>query len=127
MHQHDAVGDGKRLLLVVGHVDHGDPDAPLEPADLDAQPLAHLGVEVGERLVQQEHAWLHDERARQRYALLLTARQRGGSAVRDAGSIADLDQVEGRQYPRRISSAGTRLQTQTVGDIVEALMWGQRA
>ena len=34
---------------------------------------AELGVEIGERLVEQEHLWLADQCAAERHALLLAA------------------------------------------------------
>ena len=48
---------------------------------LDAHLLAQLGVEVGERLVQQQHLGLADERPGQCEALLLAAGQLGRRAV----------------------------------------------
>src|SRR5437773_10884730 len=40
VHHDDPVGDRERLLLVVRHIDHGDPEASLEPAYLLADPAA---------------------------------------------------------------------------------------
>jgi len=50
-------------------------EAALQVADFAAHLRAQLGVEVGERLVEQQHAWLDDDRARERDALLLAARE----------------------------------------------------
>jgi hypothetical protein len=51
--------------------------------------LAHLHaqrlVQVGQRLVQQQHLRLDDHGARQRHALLLAARQLVGPALRVVG------------------------------------------
>ena len=52
-----------------------DPELELDPADLLAQRHAHLRVERGERLVEQQHARLDRERARQGDALLHAARE----------------------------------------------------
>src|SRR6266849_2860687 len=95
IHQDHAVGDGERLLLIVSDIDHGGADAALKPADLDAKPLADLGVQIGERLVEQQHARLHDERASEGHALLLAAREGRGLPPRNPGSVADLHEVEG--------------------------------
>ena len=67
--------DSARAALdaVVGHVDGGDAERLLDSADLDAHLLAQEGVQVRQRLVQQQHARLDDEAARQRDALLLAA------------------------------------------------------
>jgi hypothetical protein len=51
----------------------GDADAVNDVPDLVAGALAQRRVEVRERLVEQQHARLGRERARQRHALLLTA------------------------------------------------------
>ena len=45
----------------------------LQGADLLAQLQAHLGVERGQRLVEQQHPRLDGERPGQRDTLLLTA------------------------------------------------------
>ena len=52
-HDGQAVGQGERLLLVVGDQHEGDADRALELAQLDVHVLAQLLVEGGERLVQQ--------------------------------------------------------------------------
>ena len=54
--QHDAVGERHRLDLVVGDVDHGLAEPLVQPLDLGAHLVAQLGIEVGERLVEQEQA-----------------------------------------------------------------------
>ena len=73
-HHHQAVGHGQRLLLVVGHHHGGQPELALQLADLDPHVLAQLGVEIGQRLVEQQHVGPEHQRARQRHALLLAAR-----------------------------------------------------
>ena len=45
----------KRLVLVVGHVDRGDAHDLLEALEPGAGLFAQLGVEVGQRLVEQQH------------------------------------------------------------------------
>ena len=45
----------------------------LQALQLEAHPLAQLRVEVGQRLVEQQQRRLHDQRAREREALLLAA------------------------------------------------------
>ena len=54
-HDRDAVGERQRLDLVVGDVDHGVAEFGVQRLDLDAQLGAQLGVEVRQRLVEQEH------------------------------------------------------------------------
>jgi hypothetical protein len=50
----DPVAHRHGLDLVVGDVDGGDPEPPLQRRDLAARLDAELGVEVGQRLVHQE-------------------------------------------------------------------------
>ena len=73
VHHADPVGDGERLLLVVGDEQRRRADLELHAPDLVAQLHAHLGVERGQRLVEQQHRRLDRERAGQRDALLLAA------------------------------------------------------
>ena len=74
-HHHQPVGDGQRLFLVMRHHDGGQPELALQLADLDAHLFAQLGVEVGQRLVEQQHVRPDRERAGERDALLLPAGQ----------------------------------------------------
>ena len=75
VHHRDAVGHRQRLLLVVRHVDERDADVALDALQLDLQLLAELQVERAERLVEQQHGRAVHERARERDALLLAARE----------------------------------------------------
>src|SRR5207302_11385725 len=67
----DPVRERERLLLIVRHVDEGHAEPALHRAQLDAQLLAELGVEVREWLVEEKHLRLDHERARDGDALLL--------------------------------------------------------
>jgi hypothetical protein len=75
VHDRDPVPEPHGLGLVVGHVDRGGADPLLELFQLVAGAGAQLRVEVRERLVEEENARLANERARQRDALALAARQ----------------------------------------------------
>ena len=91
------VGDRERLLLVVRDVDRRDPELELDAADLLAQLHAHLRVERRERLVEQEHARLDRQRARECHALLHAA----GELVRVAlAGVAKPDQLEQLAHAR---------------------------
>ena len=81
-HDGDAVGQRQRLFLVVGHEDEGDADGALDLAQLDLHLLAQLLVERAQRLVQQQHLGLADQRAGQRDALALAAGQLVGARAR---------------------------------------------
>ena len=82
VHHHQPVGQRHRLGLVVRHHDRGDAAAPLQDADLARHLLAQLGVEIGQRLVEQQHARLDRQRAGQCDALLLAAGKLAGQARR---------------------------------------------
>ncbi len=72
-HDDEPVGHGQRLLLVVRDHDGGEAELALQLADLDADVLPQLGVEVGERLVEQQDVGPDRQRAGERHALLLSA------------------------------------------------------
>ena len=61
--------------LVVGDVDGRVAVFVVQAAHLEAHLLAQVGVEVGQRLVEQQRLGLDDQRAGQRHALLLAAGQ----------------------------------------------------
>ncbi|TPM44090.1 hypothetical protein FJ964_19430 [Mesorhizobium sp. B2-3-2] len=73
IHDDDAVGDGQRVLLVVGDVGHGQLQLLLEIADLFAHAPAQLGVEVRQRLVEQQDLRFQNDGAGDGDALLLAA------------------------------------------------------
>src|SRR5215475_7410445 len=77
----DAVTEAHRLDLVMGDVDGGDPHPLLELLQLVTGRRAELGVQVGQRLVEQEHLRLPDQGAGQRDPLALAAGQLPGPAV----------------------------------------------
>jgi hypothetical protein len=81
LHHADAVRQRQRLVLVVRDEDGGDAGLGLQVGDRLAHLQAQLGVEVGQRLVHQQHLRLDDQRARQRHALALAARQRRRMAL----------------------------------------------
>ena len=93
-HRH-PVAEGHGLGLVVGDVDGGDAQALLQPRDLGAHLPAQLGVEVRQRLVEEERVGLADDRATHRHALALTARQVAGLALE---VLVELEGLGGRAH-----------------------------
>ena len=87
LHHRDAVGQRQRLDLVVGDIDHRCLEPLVQPLDLDAQFGAQLGVEIGERLVEQEHAGVAHQRAADGDALALAAGQFRRPAVEQLGDL----------------------------------------
>ena len=72
-HHDDAVRHGKRLGLVVCHVDRRDFEFTLDSTDFEPCPVAQACVKVGEGFVKQQEVWMPGDGARQRDPLLLTA------------------------------------------------------
>ena len=93
LHHRDAVGHRERLLLVVRDVEERDADLALDALQLHLHLLAQLQVERAERLVEQEHGGPVDERARQRHALLLPARQLARRRLLAAGQLHQLERL----------------------------------
>ena len=87
---HDPVCHCHGLDLVVGDVDHRSVELAVEPGDLDAHLHAKRRVEVGERLVEQEHLRLAYDGAADGNALTLTARELAGLAVEQLLQLQDL-------------------------------------
>ena len=80
--QHDdLLGHLHRLLLVVRDEDRRHVHVVVEAAQPRAQLLADGRVERAERLVEQHHLRLDRERAGERHALALAARELRGVAV----------------------------------------------
>ena len=91
VHDRDRVGHAHGLLLVVRHVHERDADLLLDPLELDLQLLAQAQVERAERLVEEQRTRAVDERAGERDALLLTARELRRLAL---GQVAELDELQ---------------------------------
>ena len=93
LHDDDPVAHRHRLGLVVGDVDEGGAQALVQLGDLRAHRGAQLGVEVGERLVEQEDRRVADHRAPERDALPLSARKRLGLAVEQVLDVEHLGRL----------------------------------
>ena len=90
VHDGDAVGHGHGLELVVGDIDHGLPELALQMLQLGAHHGAEGGVDIGQRLVEQEDRRLHDRRAADRHALQDVDRQPVGRAVEQRRQLQQL-------------------------------------
>ena len=93
LHHRDAVGERQRLDLVVGDVDHGVAELLMQLLDLDPQFGAQLGVEIGERLVEQEDVDVAHQRAADRDALALAAREFGRLALQQRLDLQQLGRL----------------------------------
>lgn len=75
VHDGDAIRQRQSFGLVMGDVDSRYADFLLQPAQFTAHLFAQQGVEIAQRLVEQEQARLAHESARQRQPLLLATAQ----------------------------------------------------
>ena len=89
-HHGEPVGHRHGLFLVVGDVDERDPDLLLDALELQLHLLAELQVERAQRLVEQQHLGVVDQRAGQRHALLLAAGQLRRLAALEADQVDQL-------------------------------------
>ena len=100
--EHDAVGEGQGLILIVSDEECGDVLRALDAADLVSHGDARGGIERGEWLVQEQRAGAEDKRTRQRHALLLAA---GELRRQPVGKPGEPDQLE---HVRRTAAAFVR-------------------
>ena len=120
VHHHDPVGELERFLLVVGDEEARDAELVVQLAQPAAQLAAHARVERAERLVEQQHARLHRERARERDALALPAGELGRHAPREPLELDQVEQlVHARLDLRLLRAARAVLHAQAEGDVLE--------
>ena len=117
VHHDHALGERHRLDLVVGDVEAGGAAGArcsfwISSAHLHAQ----LGVEVGQRLVEQEHRRLAHDRAAHRDALALAARELARLALQERLELEDLRRLVCTRVS--ISASGSR-GSQAVRHVVE--------
>ena len=89
VHHHHAVGERHRLDLVVGDVDGGGAHLLMHALDLGAHLHAQLGVEVRQRLVEQEDLRIAHDRAPHGDALALAAGELARLALEQLGDVED--------------------------------------
>ena len=99
----DLVGERHRLDLIVGDVDHRRLEVLVELADLHAHVHAQRRVEVGERLVEQEHRRIADDRPADRDPLALAAGQLRRAAVEQMLHLQDARRFGDLAAPSRPS------------------------
>ena len=93
----DPVGERERFRLVMRDIDRGDADLALQPLELAAHLVAQLGIEIRERLVEQQQPRLVHDRARERDPLLLAAGQPRCRALLEAIEIDDRERALARR------------------------------
>ena len=103
------MGELHGLRLVVRHVDGGEAELALHGQQLEAQLLAHLRVDVRERLVEEDEVGVGHERPRERHPLLLAAAQLARVLPLQLGDADEPEHV-GRRARRSPSSSSAPLQ-----------------
>ena len=96
----DAVGERGRVAEVVGHDDRREPQLGEQVLEVGAHARARVRVERRQRLVEQQDAGVARERAGERDALALAARDVPGLLVREVGDAEALEQPVDARSPR---------------------------
>ena len=112
----DAVSHGKRFTLIVGHEHEGEAEALVQAAQLLLHVLAQLEIERAERLVEQQHLRPVDQRAGERHALPLAARQLRRTAIIHAFEPDEGQRLAGARLPL---GARRPFDHQRIGDVGE--------
>ena len=84
-HDRHPIGDRERFFLIVGHQHGGHPGLAQDLPHVLAHRCAQVGIEVGKRLVEQDHLRLRSQGAGQRHALLLPPRELVRSPLSQTG------------------------------------------
>ena len=115
IHDDHAVRQGHRFHLIMSHVEAGSSQAPVQGLQLGAHLHPELGVEVGQRLIEQEHRGLAHDRPAHRHPLPLAARELPGLAFKVCLELED-----GRRllHPRVDLLPGEALDAQTIGHVL---------
>ena len=104
----DPVGERGGVLEVVGDEDGRQRELAEQLVQLDPHRRLRVGVERRQRLVEQEHAGLERERARERDALALAAGQLADAGRRQVRDLEPLEQLVARARRVRHRSGRSR-------------------
>ena len=116
IHHDDAVGHRGGLDLVVRHQNRRYTELALDAPDLGTHRQSQRRVEIGQRLVEQQQMGPLDERASERHALLLAARELRRTPVEER---VDSHQRSGFPRPRLRFRAIDLLEPQREHDVLE--------
>jgi hypothetical protein len=104
----DPIRDCHRFAIVLRDIENRGGTAAQQVRKLKPHLVAKLGVDVAERIVQQQHLRISDQGTRERCALLLPVRQ---LARHVAENVLDLQQPTDRSDPcGHLSASGFRAQ-----------------
>ena len=116
LHDRDARAQRHRLGLIVRHVHHRGLQFLLKALQIRSHLPAQLRVEVRQRLVHQIDRRVAHERARERHALLLSARKLARLPLEQ---IVETEAPRGSDDSRFDLDAADRSRAQREGDVVE--------
>ena len=71
IHDHHAISQGHGFYLVMRHIDRGGIHRLMHLLDFCAHLYAELGIQIGKRLIEQEHFRVAHNGAAHRHALAL--------------------------------------------------------
>src|SRR5215472_12117340 len=100
----------------MGDIDERDPDLTLDALELYLHLFPQLQVKRAKRLIQEQYARIHDQRASKRDALLLAAGEHARPSLLAAGHP---DQVQGLGGPRISLGLADLELLQPISDIIE--------
>ena len=116
VHHRDAARHRQGLVLVVGDHDEGDPDLVLNPRRArTASASRSLASSADSGSSSSSTLRPLDQRAGERDALALAARQLVGLAI---DQVLELDQFERLHHPRLALARGNPVDLQAIGDVV---------
>ena len=116
VHQHDAVGQSHGFDLVMGDVDRGGAHAFAQLLDFGAHLHTQLGVQVGQRLVEQKHLGFPHDGAAHGHALALPAGQLARLALQQGHDVQDARRF---RHPARDFALGHAAVLQRERDVLE--------
>jgi hypothetical protein len=74
-HLDDAIRENRRVSLVVSDVYRRHLERALQASEFAAKGIPQVGVEARKWFVEEQHAWVTDQRPGERHPLLLTTRE----------------------------------------------------
>src|SRR5207253_6092609 len=80
---HDPVAHGHGFHLIMRNIDGGRTDATVKALELFARGSSELGIEVGERLVEQKYGGFAHDGPRQSHALALSSGELARLAIQE--------------------------------------------
>jgi hypothetical protein len=115
-HDDHQVGERHGLVLAMGHMHEADAEIALQALQFTAHVFAQERIERRKRLVEQQNLRPRDEGARQRDALLLTARQLRRQPI---GKVAHPDEFQELARARPPLDLARPANLEAVGHVID--------